>query len=69
MSEALERRRTTRQKMLEAGGQARVDAQHAKGKLTARERLDVLLDEHSFIEQQPYVMVRATDFGLESRPI
>ena len=67
MSDALERRRTTRQKMLEAGGQARVDAQHAKGKLTARERLDLLLDAHSFVEQQPYVMVRAADFGLGRR--
>ena len=33
------------------GGQKRIDAQHAKGKLTARERLDVLLDEGSFVEQ------------------
>ena len=67
MSDALKRRRETRQKMLEAGGQARVDAQHAKGKLTARERLALLLDDQSFIEQQPYAMVRATDFGLDRR--
>src|SRR3546814_1018560 len=37
------------------GGQKRIDAQHAKGKLTARERLDVLLDEGSFEELDTYV--------------
>ena len=42
------------------GGQKRIDAQHAKGKLTARERLDVLLDEGSFEEYDMYVTHRAT---------
>ncbi|MGX5806119.1 carboxyl transferase domain-containing protein, partial [Bradyrhizobium sp. Arg314] len=37
------------------GGQKRIDAQHAKGKLTARERLEVLLDEGSFEEYDMYV--------------
>ena len=67
MSDLLERRRKQREQMLQGGGQARVDAQHEKGKLTARERLDLLLDERSFIEQQPYVTLRATDFGLDRR--
>ncbi len=46
------------------GGQHRIDAQHAKGKLTARERLDVLLDEGSFEELDMYVEHNCTDFGM-----
>src|ERR1035437_4198261 len=47
------------------GGQKRIDAQHAKGKLTARERIDLLLDEGSFEEFDMFVSHRCTDFGLE----
>ncbi len=51
------------------GGQARIDKQHAKGKLTARERLDVLLDDGSFEEYDMYKTHRCTDFGMqENRP-
>lgn len=51
------------------GGQKRIDAQHAKGKLTARERLDLLLDEGSFEEFDMFVAHRSTDFGMEkNRP-
>ena len=46
------------------GGQKRIDAQHAKGKLTARERLDVLLDPGSFEEYDMFVTHRAVDFGM-----
>ena len=46
------------------GGQKRIDAQHAKGKLTARERLDVLLDEGSFEELDMFVEHNCTDFGM-----
>src|SRR5829696_1806149 len=48
------------------GGAARLEAQHAKGKLSARERLDLLLDEGSFIEMDRFVVHRSHDFGLES---
>ena len=47
------------------GGQARIDAQHAKGKLTARERIELLMDEDSFEEFDMYVEHRCTDFGME----
>ena len=47
------------------GGQARIDKQHAKGKLTARERLDVLLDDGSFEEYDMYKTHRCTDFGMQ----
>ncbi|HMI18141.1 MAG TPA: carboxyl transferase domain-containing protein, partial [Sphingomonas sp.] len=45
------------------GGQKRIDAQHAKGRLTARERLDVLLDPGSFEELDMYVEHNCVDFG------
>ena len=48
----------------QGGGPARVEQQHKKGKLTARERLDLLLDEGSFVELDRFVTHRATDFGL-----
>lgn len=47
------------------GGEARIAAQHKKGKLTARERIDLLLDEGSFQEVDKFVMHRAKDFGLD----
>jgi acetyl-CoA carboxylase carboxyltransferase component len=51
------------------GGQARIDAQHKKGKLTARERLDLLLDPDTFNELDMFVTNRATDFGLDEQKI
>jgi propionyl-CoA carboxylase beta chain len=49
------------------GGQARIDAQHKKGRLTARERLDLLLDKGSFREVDPFVVHRTHDFGLDKQ--
>ncbi|RJP53837.1 MAG: acyl-CoA carboxylase subunit beta [Anaerolineaceae bacterium] len=51
------------------GGQARIDAQHKKGRLTARERLDLLLDKGSFREVDPFVVHRTNDFGLDEQKI
>jgi propionyl-CoA carboxylase beta chain len=51
------------------GGQERIDAQHKRGKLTARERIDVFLDENSFEEFDMYVEHRSTDFGMEKQKI
>ncbi|MGI2033414.1 acyl-CoA carboxylase subunit beta [Rhizobium panacihumi] len=51
------------------GGEKRIAAQHAKGKLTARERIEVLLDEGSFEEFDMYVTHRCTDFGMENQKI
>src|SRR5213082_2543145 len=51
------------------GGEARLKAQHEKGKLSARERLDLLLDEGSFVELDRFVVHRSTDFGLEEQKI
>ena len=51
------------------GGARRVEAQHARGKLTARERLEVLLDEDSFEEYDMFVEHRSTDFGMDEQRI
>ncbi len=51
------------------GGQKRIDAQHKRGKLTARERIELLLDEGSFEEFDMYVEHRCTDFGMEKNKI
>lgn len=47
------------------GGQKKIDSQHAKGKLTARERLNVLFDENSFVEMDVFVSHRCHNFGME----
>ncbi|HTY68312.1 MAG TPA: acyl-CoA carboxylase subunit beta [Alphaproteobacteria bacterium] len=51
------------------GGQKRVEAQHAKGKLTARERIEALLDEGSFEEWDMFVEHRSSDFGMGEQKI
>src|SRR5262249_22034452 len=66
MLKELERRRTAARL---GGGQRRVEAQHAKGKLTARERIDVLLDTGSFEEYDMFVEHRSIDFGMENQKI
>src|SRR5690554_6518193 len=62
----LDRRRA---EALLGGGRERIEQQHARGKLTARERIEILLDEGSFEELGTFVRHQTTDFGLEkSRP-
>jgi propionyl-CoA carboxylase beta chain len=62
--ELLERRRAESEL---GGGEARLKAQHDKGKLSARERLDALLDEGSFVELDRFVTHRSHDFGLDAQ--
>jgi propionyl-CoA carboxylase beta chain len=64
--EELERRRLAAE---QGGGQKRIEAQHAKGKLTARERIGVLLDENSFEEWDVFVEHRCTDFGMAEKAV
>jgi propionyl-CoA carboxylase beta chain len=64
--ELLERRRAESEL---GGGAKRLETQHEKGKLSARERLDVLLDEGSFVELDRFVVHRSHDFGLEEQRI
>jgi propionyl-CoA carboxylase beta chain len=51
------------------GGKKRIDAQHAKGKLTARERIELLLDPDSFEEWDMFKEHRCTDFGMEKQTV
>ncbi|WP_395832232.1 carboxyl transferase domain-containing protein, partial [Elstera sp.] len=69
MRAVLEQLEARRAEARAGGGARRVEAQHAKGKLTARERLDVLLDEGSFEEYDMYVTHRATEFGMAQQKV
>ncbi len=69
MKDILQELETRRADARMGGGQNRIDAQHARGKLTARERVELLLDEGSFEEYDMFVTHRCTDFGMEqNRP-
>jgi propionyl-CoA carboxylase beta chain len=69
MKEVLEELERRRAEARLGGGQTRIDAQHSRGKLTARERIDLLMDEGSFEEFDMYVEHRCADFGMEKTKI
>jgi propionyl-CoA carboxylase beta chain len=69
MNEILKELENRRQQARLGGGQARIDAQHKKGKLTARERLELLLDNESFEELDMYVKHRCVDFDMDQTQI
>ena len=64
-AERIARLERMREEARQGGGPVRVERQHAWGKLTARERLDILLDPGSFVEIDAFVTHRATEFGLD----
>ena len=67
--ERLEKLQRMRSEAHLGGGPVRVERQHTFGKLTARERLDLLLDPGSFVELDTFVTHRATEFGLDSQHV
>ena len=67
MSDKREKLRSKRSESLLGGGEKRIDSQHAKGKLTARERIDLLLDENTFHEIGSFVTHRSSDFGMQNQ--
>ena len=69
MHEILEQLEAKREQARMGGGQKRIDAQHRKGKLTARERLELLLDEGTFEEWDMFVEHRSVDFGMQDQKI
>jgi propionyl-CoA carboxylase beta chain len=69
MREVLEELEKRRAEARQGGGAERIAAQHARGKLTARERLEVLLDEGSFEEFDMFVEHRATEFGMADKRV
>lgn len=66
MHDIIEMLEEKRAKARLGGGQRRIDSQHKKGKLTARERIDLFLDEGTFEEWDMFVEHRCTDFGMEN---
>ncbi len=66
MQDILDELERRREEARMGGGQKRIDAQHAKGKLTARERIELLLDPGTFEEWDMFVTHRATEFGMAS---
>lgn len=69
MQEILEKLEQKREGARLGGGRRRIEAQHARGKLTARERLDLLLDPGSFEETDMFVEHRCSDFGMDAQHI
>jgi propionyl-CoA carboxylase beta chain len=58
-----------RKQALLGGGEKRIEAQHSRGKLSARERLSVLLDPNSFVEYDMFAEHQCTDFGMEKNKV
>ncbi|MCW3980666.1 MAG: methylmalonyl-CoA carboxyltransferase, partial [Candidatus Bathyarchaeota archaeon] len=61
--------RQIRERAKLGGGKERIQKQHAQGKLTARERIDLLLDNNSFVELDPFIVHRCTDFGMDEKKV
>ena len=69
VNEKVERLMNMRAEALKGGGEKRIEKQHAKGKLTARERIDLLVDKGSFEEIDAFVTHRSSNFGLDKQKI
>ena len=67
--EAIKNLEQRREKVLQGGGQAKIDKQHKSGKLTARERIDILLDKGTFVEIDGMMESRIDDFDLDKRRV
>lgn len=65
MNEKIDKLLDTRKKIELGGGEKRIEKQHSQGKLTARERINLLLDEGSFVEIDAFVKHRSTNFGMD----
>src|SRR6201994_550311 len=68
MKDILEKLEQRRANARLGGGKVRIEAQHKRGKLTARERIDLLMDKDSFEEFDMFVEHRATEFGMDKQP-
>ena len=69
MKELIKNLEELNRKAEKGGGDARIEKQHSVGKLTARERIDLLLEKGSFIELDKLVTHRCTDFGMEKQKL
>ena len=69
VKEKIRRTRELREKAKLGGGKERIEKQHKQGKLTARERINLLLDADSFVELDPFIVHECTDFGMSEKQI
>src|ERR1700684_4409034 len=69
MPDILDRLEERRASARAGGGERRIEAQHKRGKLTARERIELLMDHDSFEELDMFVEHRSSDFGMEKQKI
>ncbi|RLG61117.1 methylmalonyl-CoA carboxyltransferase, partial [Candidatus Geothermarchaeota archaeon] len=67
MEERIKRLRELIKESQMGGGEEKIRIQHRKGKLTARERIDLLVDEETFVEFDRFVLSRETSFGLDKK--
>ena len=65
MNEKIKKLIETKEEIKLGGGLKRIESQHSKGKLTARERINLLLDENSFVEVDTFVSHRSTNFSMK----
>lgn len=68
-NELLKQLEKLKKKSILGGGEKKIEEQHNKGKLTARERLEIVLDDNSFKEIDPFVLHECTDFGMAKKKI
>jgi acetyl-CoA carboxylase carboxyltransferase component len=69
VQEKIDQMNAKKEKIRQMGGAARIEKQHAKGKYTARERLEKLFDPDSFVELDMFVKHRCTNFGMETKDL
>ncbi len=69
VKEKIQELRKIREDAKLGGGKKRIEKQHAKGKLTARERINILLDDNSFVELDPFIVHRCADFGMADKKV
>ena len=69
VKEKVKKLRELREQTKLGGGKDRIEEQHKRGKLTARERVELLLDPNSFVELDPYVTPICTDFCMAEKKI
>jgi len=69
IKEKIQELRKIREDAKLGGGEKRIEKQHAQGKLTARERINILLDDSSFVELDPFIIHRCEDFGMAAKKV
>lgn len=69
VQEKIDLMKANREKVLQGGGASRIEKQHAKGKMTARERIEELFDKGTFVELDQFVKHRCTNFGQEKKEL